>query len=112
MNLSYIAEVVFMLYLAIQTYRESTDPMFNKLFWWNVIPYFFGAACWITEKFFCLPLLPFTLYLHSIWHLAAGYGTYVFITSNVYARAASIGKVKVDFEPLLAAPYVVIHKTN
>ena len=59
-----------------------------------------GSVVWILDMNFCELLLPFYnqlggLTLHILWHLAAGYGTYLTITLLVAIRCQNLG---IDFE--------------
>jgi len=78
MNVSYVCLVLLLIVRAVQIRRNTKDAYTR--FWVSaaLLSYLSGGVAWLIERFTCAPGLP-TQYLHSVWHLLAGYGTYTFI---------------------------------
>jgi len=87
MNLSYAFMVFVFILRAISLVWNDSDPIARRWFLISLSSYLGGAAVWMIEKNFCDPLRPVSEYLHMIWHILAGYGTYAIITWMAYLTA-------------------------
>mmetsp|Transcript_30005 Transcript_30005/g.41218 ORF Transcript_30005/g.41218 Transcript_30005/m.41218 type:complete len:263 (-) Transcript_30005:251-1039(-) len=83
---------------------EDTSPIVRnmrfKLFNMAILSYaFIGAVVWIVDMYYCDLLLPFYLKsglggmtLHVLWHIGAGFGTYLAITFLILVRLQVLKK--------------------
>jgi dihydroceramidase len=105
MNVSYIAMIMLIVGRTYMIFSKTPDSNIAFYYKFSVGCYIFGCACWLTEKFFC-GHFEATRYLHAIWHLGAGFGTYTFVMWTVYVSLVSQGKkpriVWKYFTPILA----------
>jgi len=107
MNLSYMFMVVFIIAASVKLYRDSTHSMTRRFFELALVCYLFACGCWMTEKYFCEQGMPVTQYLHAMWHLGAGFGTYTFLQWTSFLKAHSLKyNPQVAFRSLL--PVVVM----
>jgi len=90
MNISYMLVVFFIIFAAIKTYRSATQPISRRIFELAIASYFFGSGCWLVEKYFCEAAMPISQYLHAVWHLTAGFGTYAFLQWTTYVKAHAL----------------------
>jgi dihydroceramidase len=90
MNISYMLLVFFIIGASVKLYRDAEQPLMRRLFELSLICFFFACACWMTEKYFCQAGMPVTQYLHAVWHLGAGFGTYSFLQWTTYMKAHSL----------------------
>jgi len=87
MNISYVCMVVFIILSSVKLYRDAKQPIMRRVFELSLLCFFFACACWLTEKYFCEAGMPVTQYLHAVWHLGAGFGTYAFLQWATYMKA-------------------------
>lgn len=90
MNISYMGMVFFIIAASVKLYREAEQPLMRRLFELSLLCFFFACGCWMTEKYFCHAGMPVTQYLHAVWHLGAGFGTYAFLQWTTYMKAHSL----------------------
>jgi len=90
MNISYMLMVFFIIASSVKLYRDAEQPLMRRIFELSLICYFFACGCWMTEKYFCEAGMPVTQYLHAVWHLGAGFGTYAFLQWTTYVKAHSL----------------------
>jgi dihydroceramidase len=74
------------IYCAGHTTHQHFSKLPPKLFWYAFFGYFGGFTLWVIENTFCQYLPPW-LYLHSIWHISAGIGTYYTVQCQLAWRA-------------------------
>jgi len=111
MNISYTAMVLFIIVAAVRLYRDAEQPMMRRMFELSLLCYFFACGCWLTEKYFCQAGMPVTQYLHAVWHLSAGFGTYAFLQWTTYMKVHSLKwNPSVGMSGML--PVVVAHEKH
>ena len=66
-------------------FQKYSSGLSKRLFFWSSSIYIFGFCLWFIEKEFCQTVG--FLKLHSIWHICAGYGTYLMVFSAMCCRA-------------------------
>jgi dihydroceramidase len=102
MNISYMLMVVFIILSSIKLYREAKQPIMKRAFELSLMTFVFACACWMTEKYFCEAGMPVTQYLHAVWHLGAGFGTYSFLQWTTYMKAHDLKyNPQVEFRGIL-----------
>jgi len=87
MFISYAMVCIFFGVRAILIFWNSTDPILNFWFHVTIWSYILGGLVWVVEKNFCDPLRPVSEYLHMVWHLFAGYATYVAVTWTYFLKS-------------------------
>jgi dihydroceramidase len=90
MNISYVLMVLFIIFSSIQMYRTAEQSLMKRTFEISLICYVFGCGCWLVEKHYCQGGMPVTQYLHAVWHLGAGFGTYAFLQWTTYLKAHAL----------------------
>jgi len=91
MNVSYILMVHYLVLRAAWMFYQANDAVLRKYFILSLVCYMTGAVCWICEKSLC-GVYGVTIYLHAIWHILAGFGTYIFVTWMAFVQAQNLGK--------------------
>jgi len=107
MNISFVGMVVFIVYRGFRIYYENSDKSLRTYYLISAVAYSVGGTCWIVEKQFCRELFFVAQYLHMLWHLLAGVGTYIFVTWTCYCHALLL-----DYSPMISfkfcIPYVKV----
>lgn len=88
--ISYGIQTLMSVVLGYQKCKKWADPLSKYLFKVAVMIYIFGISLWIIEPLFCNITQPFQL--HAVWHLCAGYGTYLGIYCTVSMRCRYLAR--------------------
>jgi len=89
MNVCYMVVVFFLIFRSLATFIQSEDPNIRRFLTLSLSMYALGTLCWVIEKSMC-GQFEFTRYLHAIWHLCAGFATYVFVDWMSYVQASKL----------------------
>eukprot|EP01012_Entosiphon_sulcatum_P003245 TRINITY_DN10964_c0_g1_i1.p1 TRINITY_DN10964_c0_g1~~TRINITY_DN10964_c0_g1_i1.p1 ORF type:complete len:260 (+),score=47.51 TRINITY_DN10964_c0_g1_i1:36-782(+) len=84
----------------------KADPVARRLWIVSFSCYFGGLLLWVLDNNFCPTVQPF--HFHSLWHLGAGLGTYLWVSLTV-ALHAPAAKKKAKLSPT-ALPYILYHQ--
>merc|ERR1712159_183833 len=81
----------------------------QRCYWAALYSYFGGVAIWLFENAFCA-YLPGWWQLHAIWHLTAGFGTYMWCQLTLAFRAEQY-QLPYYFMPQSVVPFTQVkHK--
>jgi dihydroceramidase len=98
-------------YIVISSFMmamTSTDEVVSKWFWYSVASYLIAFAFWLLERNFCSNFW-FLQYMHAVWHLGAGYGTFSLLMWTAYLQASARKLLKHKMKTKLGVPYVDFH---
>lgn len=82
---SYGGQVILSAVIGYQKCKKWGDPLSSYLLKGAIMVYSPGWILWFVDQHYCHVTQPF--HLHSIWHVCAGYGSYLGIYSAVCLRA-------------------------
>jgi len=89
----------------------SPYPLAAALYKWSFVLYFGGFAVWIFENRFCQSL-PVWLYLHGLWHILAGLGTYTMVQCQLSYHCEMLQlDHTLKWHGTLLLPYIHVHSS-
>jgi len=117
MNVSYVFLVSFVILRCASIYLRATANTYahntlRRIFQVSLVFYLGGSISWLIEKHFCKNIFFIAQYLHMVWHVLAGSGTYLFILWTLFAHMEFL-----DLEPRLLfkwgiIPYIEAKKSS
>jgi len=78
-------------YIAVGSFDivwNLNDRFATRWFWISVMVYLIGGSIWLLERNFCGHMSAIQ-YLHAIWHLCAGYGTFSILMCVFYVQVST-----------------------
>jgi hypothetical protein len=88
----------------------TTPRLARTLYQWALGTFLTGVVIWVFENVAC-PHIPTWWKLHALWHLLAGFGSYLWACSMLVLRAAAFS-YPCALEWKWGMPYVAVKKIS